>query len=102
MDCLLIVEDYQTSREALVELLTHAGYECVAACDGSQAIEIVRTRRVDLILLDINMSQVNGLQVLAEIRCQRSAVELPVIMVTAYSASDAIVNALTSGANDYV
>ena len=102
MERLLVVDDYQISRDALVELLSDAGYACMAAADGGQAIDLLRTRSVDLILLDINMPKVNGLQVLEEIRRQRSAVELPVIMVTAYSGSDAVVNALTSGANDYV
>lgn len=102
MECLLVVDDYQSSRDALAELLTDAGYACLAAADGAQAIELLRTRRVDLILLDINMPKVNGLQFLEAIRRHRSAVELPVIMVTAYSSSDTIVTALTSGANDYI
>lgn len=102
MNRLLIVDDYQPSREALVELLTDAGYACAAAADGRQAISLVPTLRPDLVLLDINMPSVSGLQVLAEIRQKHSTVELPVIMVTAYSGSADIVSALAGGANDYV
>lgn len=102
MDRLLIVDDYQTSRDALVELLGDEGYICMAAADGGEAIERVREQRVDLVLLDINMPKVNGLEVLEEIRRHRSAVELPIIMVTSYSGSDTVVHALTNGANDYI
>lgn len=102
MDCLLIVDDYSTSRDALVELLSDAGYECLAAADGAEALDAVRRRRVDLVLLDITMPKLNGIQVLAGIRAQHSHLELPVIMVTAHSASQTVVDAFTGGANDYV
>lgn len=99
---LLIVDDSQPSREALVELLAAQGYECTPAMDGEAALALVRTRRIDLVLLDITLPKVSGLAVLEEIRSRRSAVELPVIMVTAHSASQEVVKALSRGANDYV
>ena len=102
MDCLLIVDDYSTSRDALVELLSDAGYECLAAADGAEALDAVRRRRVDLVLLDITMPKLNGIQVLAGIRAQHSHLELPVIMVTARDSEIDKVVGLELGADDYV
>ncbi|HEX2573626.1 MAG TPA: response regulator [Polyangia bacterium] len=102
MACLLIVDDSKTSREGLLELLSYEGYQCQAVGDGDAALRSLKTQRVDLILLDIAMPGVSGLHVLDEVRRQHSAVDLPVIMVTGQSASQATANALDRGANDYV
>jgi two-component system sensor histidine kinase/response regulator len=102
MACLLIVDDSQSNREALLELLSGEGYQCQAAGNGDEALQILRNQRVDLVLLDIAMPGVSGLQVLDELRRHQSAVDLPVIMVTGQSASQATANALDRGANDYV
>lgn len=99
---LLIVDDSLPSREALVELLSAEGYECSPAADGESALAILRSLRIDTVLLDITLPRVSGLAVLEEIRRSRSAVELPVIMVTGHSGSREVVDALSRGANDYV
>ena len=102
MACLLIVDDSKASREALLELLAGEGYECQAVGSGDAALQILRSQRVDLVLLDIAMPGVSGLDVLDELRRLHSAVDLPVIMVTGQSASQATANALDRGANDYI
>lgn len=102
MACLLIVDDSKASREALLAILSDEGYECQAAGNGATALQILRGQRVDLVLLDIAMPGVSGLEVLDELRRYHSAMDLPVIMVTGQSNSQAIANALDRGANDYI
>lgn len=70
--------------------------------DGRAAIDFVCSRRVDLVLLDIAMPGIGGIQVLEEIRRHHSALDLPIIMVTAHASSQAIIDAPERGANDYV
>jgi signal transduction histidine kinase len=99
---LLVVDDQAGGREALRELLAEDGFVCFATGDGAAVRDLVVREKIDLVLLDISMPDVGGLQVLEQLRAMRSALELPVIMVTAHSESVAVVGALKRGANDYV
>jgi two-component system response regulator HydG len=84
----------------LKTLLTGWGYTVQEADDGSTAVEMVRARAFDLILLDIRMIKVSGLQALPEIKVLNPAI--PVIIMTAFSSVDTAVEALKSGAYDYL
>jgi sigma-B regulation protein RsbU (phosphoserine phosphatase) len=99
---LLVVDDTADNRVLLSRLLHHAGYEVETAENGPAALRLVETQRFDLVLLDVMMPGVSGLEVLDRIRRTHSASELPVIMVTALNGSDDLVNALEHGATDYV
>ena len=99
---LLIVDDVAANREILARLFKGRGFETVEAEGGAQALELVGRERLDLVLLDVMMPDIDGLEVLRRIRASRSPVELPVIMVTARSGSEDVVEALTLGANDYI
>lgn len=101
-DVLLVVDDDAMNRDMLSRRLQREGFEVLVAEGGREALEVLSSQRVDLLLLDLMMPEVSGLDVLAEVRRQRSATELPVIMVSAASDSSAIVEALNLGANDYV
>jgi sigma-B regulation protein RsbU (phosphoserine phosphatase) len=100
--CLLVVDDDEANRDVLSRRLTRKGYEVAVAEDGSRAIGLVRERPFDLVLLDVVMPGLSGLEVLQELRQSHPATELPVIMVTARNESGDIVEALRLGANDYV
>ena len=99
---LLVVDDEPLNRDMLSRRLERRGYRVVLAEGGEQALELIRQDPFDLILLDHMMPGLSGLETLRLLRETRSAAELPVIMVTAKSQSEAIVEALSLGANDYV
>lgn len=99
---LLVVDDDEANRDMLSRRLERKGFAVTVAEDGSRAIELVRQRPFDLVLLDVLMPGLSGLEVLRELRQSHPATELPVIMATALSESGDVVEALRLGANDYV
>src|SRR6188472_4659452 len=99
---LLIVDDEELNREGLARRLQRHDYEVVSARSGREAIEVLGGRPFDLVLLDIMMPGMNGLEVLKFLRRVDSLLDLPIIMVTAKGESEDIVEALELGANDYV
>src|SRR5205823_5184145 len=99
---LLIVDDEELNREGLGRRLRRDGYAVTLAKSGREAIELLGGRRFDLVLLDIMMPGMNGLEVLKFLRRVDSLIQLPIIMVTAKGESEDVVEALELGANDYV
>jgi len=98
----LIVDDIADNRDLLSRRFSRRGYEVVEAEGGVRALEIIAEGGIDLVLLDVMMPDINGLDVLKTVRETLSAIELPVIMVTAQAESRQIARALELGANDYV
>jgi diguanylate cyclase (GGDEF)-like protein/PAS domain S-box-containing protein len=99
---LLIVDDNELNRDMLARRLTRQGYEIVVADSARQLPQRVKEDAIDLVLLDIEMPEISGLEALKTLREIYSAIELPIIMVTAKNQSDDVVKALDLGANDYV
>jgi len=99
---LLVIDDEEKIREVLSLLLRQKGHKVTLAGNGHQALELVKKHNIDLVLLDIRMPGVSGIEVLKVLRETYSATELPVIMVTGVNQSQDIVEALNLGANDYV
>lgn len=99
---LLIVDDIADNRNILSRRLVRRGYDVVEATGGRQALELIAQQPFDVVLLDIMMPDLNGVEVLKAVRQTHSASALPVIMVTANGQSADTVTALTLGANDYV
>ncbi|MBK8943453.1 MAG: protein kinase [Polyangiaceae bacterium] len=98
----LIVDDNEVNLDVLKRRLERKGCEVVAVTDGPAALLAVGARPFDVVLLDLQMPEMSGLEVLARIRASFSQLALPVIMATAQSDSDSMVSALEAGANDYV
>lgn len=99
---LLVVDDNEANRDMLSRRLSRRGHEVALAEDGYQAIEMVKQQDFDVVLLDITMPGIDGLEVLKILRQTHSASELPIIMATARDESADIVQALKLGASDYV
>jgi sigma-B regulation protein RsbU (phosphoserine phosphatase) len=99
---ILIVDDEELNRDGLARRLQRHDYEVACAGSGREAIELLGTRRFDLVLLDIMMPGMNGLEVLKFLRRVDSLIDLPIIMVTAKGESEDMVEAFELGANDYV
>ena len=99
---LLIVDDVAANREILSRLFRGRGFDTAEADGGQAALDALADGAFDLVLLDVMMPDIDGLEVLRRIREQHSSLELPVIMVTARTTSEDIVQALKAGANDYI
>jgi two-component system, sensor histidine kinase and response regulator len=99
---ILIVEDEELNRDIMSRRMGSEDYNIRFAVDGQKALDEVAEKKPDLILLDIMLPEVMGLQVLHTLRQSFSMVDLPIIMVTAIDEGKRIVRALELGANDYV
>jgi signal transduction histidine kinase len=99
---LLIVDDNPDNLDMLSRRLVRLGYKVELADGGQKALEMIGTQKYDLVLLDIMMPEIDGMQVLTTIRKTQSIADLPVIMATAKNQSNDVVEALKLGANDYV
>jgi len=102
MTTLLVVDDELLNRDALQRRLARVGYRVLTADSGASALEIASAQRVDLVLLDVMMPGIDGIETLRQLRRSRSLSELPIIMVTAKDGSDDVIEALDAGANDYI
>jgi len=99
---ILIVDDEALVRKLVALKLAKSGCTILQAETGEQALEIIQSNKIDMVLLDFEMPHMNGLEVLKRIRLQYSALQLPVIMVTANNNDEDIINAFHIGANDYL
>ncbi len=99
---LLVVDDNEMNRDMLARRLRSAGYEADTAEDGQTALSMIDRGFYDLLLLDVMMPGLSGIDVLKILRETRDMASLPVIMATAMDESHMIVEALKLGANDYV
>lgn len=99
---ILVVDDNEMNRDMLSRRLVSRGNRVDQAVDGHEALDMIQKNKYDLILLDVMMPEISGLEVLQTIRQQSTLAELPVIMVTARDQSEDVVEALKLGANDYV
>ncbi len=99
---ILVVDDDQGIRKILTTALKGDEFHVYEACDGLEALEIMKQDPPDLILLDVLMPRMNGLETLQAIRKGASRVELPIIMLTVLDQVEDVVQALEAGANDYV
>lgn len=96
----LVVDDQNGVRRLLEELFKKEGYEVTAAADGVESLEKVKTSSPDLILMDMKMPNMNGLEASQEIRKINS--NIPIIMMTAYGETDVAQKALELGVRKYI
>ena len=99
---LLVVDDNEMNRDMLSRRLSRRKHIVMTAENGQQALDLVDKESFDVILLDVMMPGISGIEVLKTLRKSYSAADLPIIMATAKSESEDIVEALKLGANDYV
>lgn len=98
----LIVEDSVTARMLLKNILQAAGYRVKTAVDGSQALTLLHQEHFDLIVSDVQMPKMDGLQLTAEVRADPDLTELPVVLVTALDSREDRERGLQVGANAYI
>ena len=97
---ILIADDDRAIRESLDRALTLEGYETVAVADGAAALEELRQRPVDLIVLDLMMPNIDGITVCRVLRTEKDAT--PILMLTARTETSDRVEGLDAGADDYL
>ena len=99
---LLVVDDNESNRDIMARQLRRLGYDVITAEDGERALRIVEAEEVDLIILDIMMPGIDGVEVLRRLRQKYSPAELPIVMATAKTDTQDIVQTAKLGANDHV
>lgn len=100
MKRILVVDDELSMREFLEIMLTKEGYHVMVAGDGYKALEILESESFDLVITDIRMDGVDGLQVLT--KCKEFSPRTIVIMISAYANAETAVEAMKAGAYDYL
>ncbi len=100
---ILVVDDFATMRRIVRNILKQLGFtDIVEADDGSTALEILATDKVDLVVSDWNMPKVTGLELLKKMRADSKFKDIPFLMVTAEAQKQNIVEAVQSGCNNYI
>lgn len=99
---ILVVEDDPYSQDMLVRRLAARGFRATAAGDGETGLALVAEHAPDLVLLDVNLPGISGLDVVRRLRTAYTRESLPVILVTALGETTDVVAGLEAGANDYV
>jgi CheY-like chemotaxis protein len=98
----LVVDDVPSTRALLIDMLRDLGFtRCVEATDGTQALEVLKTQRVDLILCDYLMEGMSGIEFITSLqRCDETAP--PVLLVSALGDVSSVETAIKVGACDYL
>lgn len=98
---ILVIDDEEFNRRLLSRIVGHYG-EIIEAADGRTGLQYLAEESFDLVLLDIMMPEMNGIEVLMQIRQQATSNALPVILISALNDNGDIVKGLEAGANDYI
>ncbi|HLY39872.1 MAG TPA: response regulator [Terracidiphilus sp.] len=101
----LIVDDSSVMRKIIERALRQAGVELQVvheAASGTEGLELLKTKQVDLILSDINMPSMDGLEFLRRLRAQDLAPGIPVVMITTESSAEHVKQAIEAGAQGYI
>lgn len=99
---ILIVDDNPANCDLLSKRLSRQGYRCTQALGGKQALQVIEQDAPDIMLLDMMMPEMDGLEVLRSLRRRHDSISLPVLMVTARNQGEDVVSAFAAGANDYI
>lgn len=102
---ILIVDDSSVMRKIVERALRQAGLDSLVvyeASNGSEGLDMLRTKQVDMILSDINMPAMDGLEFLRQIQAQNLASGIPVLMITTESSEEHVKQAIQCGARGYI
>ena len=101
----LIVDDSSVMRKIVERALRQAGLSLSVvheACSGTEGLDLLKAKQVDLILSDINMPSMDGLEFLRQIRAQNLAPGVPLVMITTESSEEHVKQAILAGAQGYI
>jgi DNA-binding NtrC family response regulator len=97
---ILVVDDELLIRDLLYDFFSSQGWDIAVAENGEKALEVLKVRKVDLVLSDIKMPQMDGLTLTSKVK--DSYPDLPVVLMTGYPTVDTAVSALRSKVEDYI
>jgi putative two-component system response regulator len=98
----LVADDQAVNRELMEELLSREGFTVVSAADGPSALEELRKKQIDLVILDVLMPRMNGLEVCEQIKANPDTYLVPVILTTSLSDKQDRINGIRVGADDFL
>ncbi len=99
---ILVIDDNEVNLKLAQKILTVSGYEVMAAAWGEQAIEMACTHRPDLILLDIQLPDIDGLEVLRRLRSLPETKDVPIVAMTAQAMPDEVDRFVAAGCDGYI
>jgi len=102
MSTILLVEDDPDIRHLVSYKLTRGGFDVIAVADGPTALRAARQHPPDLVLLDVRMPRMSGLEVCRELRAGPLGLTVPIIMLTARSRPQDLEQGYAAGATDYI
>jgi len=104
MKTVLVVDDSRIMRKIVRNTFAELKIPCqyLEASDGKKALQVLETNRLNLVFLDWNMPEMDGLEFLKKVRAMPDHKELPIVMVTSEAAKYNVVEALQHGATDYI
>ena len=98
----LVADDDEDIVALVSAVLSKAGFEVSRAADGAEALELLRTRRFQLAVLDVSMPELDGIEVLRFVRADPETAELPVILLSARAQENDVRSGYAEGASKYV
>lgn len=101
MPRILVVEDNEENRDALSRRLQRRGFEVLFAADGKAGVEMAKTEKPDLVLMDMNMPELDGWEATRQIKADPGSQNIPVIALTAHAMTGDRERALEAGCTDY-
>ena len=96
----LIVEDNNMNMQLFSDLLTNRGYDVIKSVDGSDCVELAKQHRPGLIVMDIQLPNVSGLERTKQLKADKDAKDIPVLAVTAFDLDGGLTKILESGCDD--
>jgi two-component system cell cycle response regulator DivK len=98
---ILLVEDNELNRDMLIRRLVRAGKKVVSAADGQQALDLMRSEKPAVVLMDMNLPILNGWTACRQARADDTIKHIPIIALTAHASDADRLNALEAGCDDY-
>jgi len=99
---ILVVDDEETVRHLVAFALQRAGFQVLEAASGAEAIALVESESVGLIILDVSMPQMSGTEVVAHLRSRPGTATLPILLMTGSGDKDSVIRGLAAGADDFL
>jgi len=102
INTIMVVDDEPELITILTDILEKKGYHVISAYDGLQVFDVLKNHKPDLILLDIDMPQMNGLEVLARLKGDRETSSIPVFFLTAQDETEDLITGYETGTGYYI
>ena len=99
---ILIVDDSATMRQQLRGFLENNGFDVIEATDGTEGLELCRVNDIDLMIVDINMERMNGIEMITEVRKLPRHTDTPILVLTTESSSSTMTEARSVGASAWI